>query len=124
MRAPLHGISPQRRVSAEIHIESGGVPCPVEEKDPNMTTILQKLVLAAGLLVAPTTMAQQPGSQTGGDTLKTTTPPSKSGDASAPSPGGAALRQTTKPDGEKQVQGDNTTGASSGPASSKQPAAK
>jgi hypothetical protein len=90
-----------------------------------MITIPQAVVLAAGLLVAPIAIAQQPGSQTGGDTLKSTTAP-KTGDASAPSAagGGAALGQTTKPGGEKQIQGNDKADASTGPASSKQPAPK
>jgi hypothetical protein len=90
-----------------------------------MTTILQAGLLAAGLLVAPIAMAQPAGSQTGGDTLKSRTAPDKTGGASAPlaAGGGAALQQTTKPDGEKQVRGD-TAGASTGPTSSKQPAPK
>jgi hypothetical protein len=91
-----------------------------------LTTIPQAVLLAAGLLVAPIAIAQQPGSQTGGDTLKSTTAPNKTGDASAPSAagGGAALRQPTKSDGEKQVQGNEKANASTGPASSKQLAPK
>ena len=118
----------QRRVMPQCSVELHAFLSPAR-KEPDMTNFLRAALLAAGVFVAPVAIAQQtsqnPGSQTGGDALRNTTPPNRAGDAragdatAAPgAAGGAALRQTTKPEGQKQLGGVNGNGASAAAGSS------